>query len=284
MEDYTTAQMKKLGNLKGVGNTKATPGDKKRYRNWFFTLNNYTDEEFEVLKNIITQYTVINEEIGNDGTPHLQGCLFYKNGKTFTAIKKINKRIHWEIIRNKAKAIEYCKKSETRKEGTTPYINGSVQEEKKIRCIEKLYPWQQDIINLMEKEIEEPNDRRINWIYSEKGNIGKTALAKYICINYKNSIYISGRAKDMKYAIVESKQKPEIIICGYPRSIGDTYISYTGIEEVKDGIFFSTKYKSGMCIYNPPVMIVLANYPPIEEQISRDRWNIICLDEITDEE
>jgi len=47
--------------------------------NWCFTLNNYTDEEMEQIKNLapsgIIQYIAFGEEIGEEGTPHLQGYL-----------------------------------------------------------------------------------------------------------------------------------------------------------------------------------------------------------------
>lgn len=46
------------------------------YRNWCFTLNNYTAEEVEVLKGDLPQvkYIVFQRERGHeDGTAHLQG-------------------------------------------------------------------------------------------------------------------------------------------------------------------------------------------------------------------
>jgi hypothetical protein len=46
------------------------------------------------------------------------------------------------------------------------------------------------------------------------------------------------------------------------------------MENVKDGLFFSTKYESGMVRYNPPHVIVFANVPPDVTKMSADRWVI----------
>lgn len=42
----------------------------------------------------------------------------------------------------------------------------------------------------------------------------------------------------------------EIVVMDIPKQV--EHISYTGIEEVKDGAFFSGKYESGMIVMNYP--------------------------------
>uniref|UniRef100_UPI004049B2EE hypothetical protein n=7 Tax=Pseudomonadati TaxID=3379134 RepID=UPI004049B2EE len=61
-----------------------------------------------------------------------------------------------------------------------------------------------------------------------------------------------------------------------PRSQLD-YLSYTGIEEVKNGCFFSSKYESEMVLYNSPHIIVFANEEPTYHKLSSDRWNVVDL-------
>ena len=51
-------------------------------------------------------------------------------------------------------------------------------------------------------------------------------------------------------------------------------IDYVALESVKDGIFMSGKYESGMVIYNCPHLVVFANLPPHRDQLSEDRWKI----------
>ncbi len=57
-------------------------------RNWCFTINNYTDIEVNTLKNLKCEYIVFGYEIGEKGTPHLQGYMEFKGGKRFDTIKK----------------------------------------------------------------------------------------------------------------------------------------------------------------------------------------------------
>jgi len=88
--------------------------DNARARNWCFTLNNYTQEEFDEAEELGARqnYIVIGKEKGTNGTPHLQGYIEYPNAVRGTAIRKLfNGRAHWEVRKGTAKqASEYCKK------------------------------------------------------------------------------------------------------------------------------------------------------------------------------
>ena len=80
-------------------------------RDYCYTLNNYTDEEYEKLKNIECLYHVLGREIGERGTPHIQGYLYFKNPRAFGPVKKLLMRSHVErTITNPQLASEYCKK------------------------------------------------------------------------------------------------------------------------------------------------------------------------------
>jgi len=43
----------------------------ERSRNFVFTLNNYTTEEVELVKEWDCKYLIFGKEIGESGTPHL---------------------------------------------------------------------------------------------------------------------------------------------------------------------------------------------------------------------
>ena len=59
-------------------------------------------------------------------------------------------------------------------------------------------------------------------------------------------------------------------------------MSYIAIEGIKDGCFFSAKYEAGMCVYNPPHVMVFANKAPELTMLSSDRWVVKCLDKPKD--
>lgn len=65
----------------------------KRYRNWVFTHNNYTEDD-EMTWNMQMmdndgplEYCMYGREVGEAGTPHLQGILRVPNAKTLAALK-----------------------------------------------------------------------------------------------------------------------------------------------------------------------------------------------------
>ena len=66
------------------------------------------------------------------------------------------------------------------------------------------------------------------------------------------------------------KRKPKILILNLARSRG-ARLDYGGLEEIKDGHFFSSKYESGQCIFSPPHVVVFANSPPLDGELSEDR-------------
>ena len=127
------------------------------------------------------------------------------------------------------------------------------------------------------------------WYWEEIGNIGKTQFSKYLCLKY-NALLLSGKSADMKYAVcrhIKEVGDPYLIIIDVPRS-GKDYISYGGIEEIKNGVFFSGKYESGQAIFPSPHILVFSNFPPDESCLSADRWDIVHLvredDEIVPED
>jgi len=83
-----------------------------RIRSYCFTLNNYTDEEIELIKNGDYSYLVFGKEIGESGTPHLQGFVRFENAKTMSAIHKLKgwKRTALQVSESPLSAIDYCKK------------------------------------------------------------------------------------------------------------------------------------------------------------------------------
>lgn len=85
-----------------------------RIRSYVFTLNNYTDEEVSLITGGDYSYIVFGKEVGESGTPHLQGFVHFENAKTMTAVHKLKgwKRSALKPAECPRLAILYCKKGE----------------------------------------------------------------------------------------------------------------------------------------------------------------------------
>lgn len=238
-------------------------------RSYFFTLNNpeSSAEQMEQLLELLEPKAYIFQlEKGESGTLHYQGAVYVKN--PIVQPRWLDKRIHWQVTKSWVKAVKYCGKVETRVAG--PWYKG-VEPPSSIQVITVLRPWQVLVV----QELRQPaSDRKILWLWEEEGNIGKTALAKYICTHFK-AIYLNGKGSDAKYAVASfvKNKRLDVVVFGYPRSASE-YVSYGCIEEIKDGIFFSSKYESGMVMYDSPHVVVFSNMPPDTEKMSKDRWDV----------
>jgi len=94
----------------GQGNTNPA---RMRSRRWCYTYNNYNVDDVGTLARLFSdeKFFVQGEEVGAEGTPHLQGYVEFKNPKDLSALKKINNKIHWEkAIANRKANIAYCTK------------------------------------------------------------------------------------------------------------------------------------------------------------------------------
>lgn len=80
-----------------------------------FTINNWTDADVKELKvledNPRTRYLIVGREVGEEGTPHIQGYVYFHNQTVFSTVKKWLSRAHIEVARGSVEAnVEYCSK------------------------------------------------------------------------------------------------------------------------------------------------------------------------------
>jgi len=89
-----------------------------RARHWVFTLNNYTQSQIDSLLNVFAQddspisYLCYGKEVGDSGTPHLQGYISFRVKRGFAFAKRLfNSGAHLEVSRGTpSEAIAYCEK------------------------------------------------------------------------------------------------------------------------------------------------------------------------------
>ena len=68
-----------------------------RSRSWFFTLNNFERGDIQFLTDTLdTEKYAFQHEIGDSGTPHLQGVVYFANARDFNSMKALHNKIHWE--------------------------------------------------------------------------------------------------------------------------------------------------------------------------------------------
>lgn len=85
-----------------------------RHRHFVFTLNNYKDKDETYLSTLECKYIVWGYEYApTTGTPHLQGFISFRDGKTDSAVRKLLPGCFIEPARGTpAEASAYCKKEQ----------------------------------------------------------------------------------------------------------------------------------------------------------------------------
>ncbi|UJO02098.1 Rep [Tadarida brasiliensis associated circovirus 1] len=157
-----------------------------------FTYNNYPEEKYvELLEWEEWRYVVIGKEVGESGTPHLQGYGELKKRKRFDALKRKWPAVHWEQRRaNRDTAAAYCKKEGRYEERGTLPQNASAKSSKeavaRVKKGESMRSIMDDPPNLSGIRVCqlwlsycEPKrsfKSEVHWIYGPSGS-GKTRLA-----------------------------------------------------------------------------------------------------------
>lgn len=265
----------------GGGNT-ILPRD-ARAKGWCFTLNNWTEEEYTKILSYCHESSidkwVIGKEVGENGTPHLQGYIKGKNVIRMSTLKKICHRWHLEISKGSPEDnFGYCSKDRDFTSGGFE-TTAPLREIIKKRIIDKKYKnimwkdWQTKVLNIVKKE---PDSRTINWFWEPNGNVGKSFLCKYLKLTRK-CVIADGKKDNVLHQIckmLDENIEPEIVVLDIPRH-GKDYMNYGLIEQLKDGCIYSGKYEGGECIIDDVHVIVFANFEPDLEKFSADRWNVV---------
>ena len=266
----------------GAGNTDAAPVNLgSTMRRVCFTLNNYTNTEIQHIVSVSEQrgyLYCIGKEVGECGTPHLQGYLEFKSPKTFNTVKGVvGVRAHLEKARGtRAQNLAYCTKEGDHVSNFPVPVCEQV-----LRLYDGVewYVWQQEIIDLLDKT---PDPRKIYWITDVIGNQGKTFLTKYLVAKHR-VLLADGKKQDVFHQIAkrledEDNQDPfQMVVLDIPRHMTD-YINYGLLEQLKNGLIMSGKYEGGTFVFPSPHVIVMSNSAPDLSKFSQDRWHLINLE------
>lgn len=140
--------------------------------------------------------------------------------------------------------------------------------------------WNKIQSKILEIIADRPDDREVNWIYDEDGNTGKSYLSKYLQLTEDIYYITGGKQNDILYGY----EGQQIVIIDLARTYADNLEHiYTIIENLKNGMYLSTKYETTQRLFEVPHIIVMANFKPDITKLSKDRWNIIDTDDYQEE-
>lgn len=237
------------------------------FRNFCFTLNNYTEEEITHLGNgKWWKYLTYGKETGEGGTPHLQGyCELHKRTR-FNTIKQYLPRAHIEPRRGtQSQAILYCHKEDKQpfeegekcEQGQRTDLDGVRQNalEGGMRLVTTIHNYQQ--ICVAQKFLtynEEPRDWKpeIWWIWGETGT-GKSKFAREICQDLdtyvKNTPTKWWDGYDGQEAVIIDDFRQE-------------WFEFTYMLALLDRYEFKVEYKGGSRQFKPKLIVVTCCYSP----------------------
>ena len=264
----------------GGGNTNSPPETDKRpsgAKRWVFVWNNYpSDWVARLAPTLECCQWIGGYEVGKNGTPHIQGYVEFPIKVRPIGYRGAPKEIHWgdkngrPCYGTRAHNLWYCTKEGKGYEGT-------LKPPRPLPNVE-LSGWHMEAKEKFERE---PDGRTIFWYWSEQGKRGKSTMVRWLV--RQGALICSGKASDMKYMIVKYYEKhgdyPECIVFDVPRSM-EKYLSYTGMEEIINGVFASTKYECEPVEMPYVNMFVFANFPPDlnDVDMSSDRFEVVNVD------
>lgn len=256
---------------------------------WCFTINNYTDKDLEYLQSYFIHLCTVlfaSFEVGECGTPHVQGYFILKRNKRLTGLKKLfGDHVHFE----KAKGDKDDNLCYVFKDGSTPFIkhdNGGrgkrnditdfledVESNGKRKAVAKdpaTYVKYHKGLDKAWAILHEPELRtdypEVYWVYGPSG-IGKTgfgASTSYVIIN--NYPWFDGYL-DQETVILDEIDKAEI-----PLRV---------LLQLTDRYDIHVQVKGSTVRFNPPRIVITSSvhpktlYPDTEwQQIRRRLKNV----------
>lgn len=172
-----------------------------------------------------------------------------------------------------------------------------------------LYPWQEKLRTMITQT--KPDDRTVFWIFEKEGNVGKTKFSKYMCFHHKVTaspiffsslslglapfsvpsqipFYTASSERDVAFQVLKEQGRAAYIF-DIPRTIDEKQYGsdikgvFQAIEQIKNGMVFSTKYAPERVCMSPPHVICFANFRPDLTRLSADRWCVLEIDKNTND-
>lgn len=205
---------------------------------------------------------IIGYEVGRGGYRHIH--VRFRGRGTFEEIQRYFRDCH---IEEGSDEWEYEKK-----DGHFVASNDTIEVR---RCrFGRLRDYQQRMLDILETQ----SDRGITVWWDPIGNHGKSYLTRWL-IERRMAYYVPPTAQDVRaiiqYVCAGYQGQPYIII-DIPRSAKWNESLYTGIETIKDGIVYDTRYTARVRDIWGVKVLVMTNTLPKLDALSKDRWQILA--------
>ena len=211
-------------------------------------------------RNDIHDWT-IGYEVGRDGYRHIHVRLNARS--TFSELQCAFRDCHIEEASTGDDWYE-------RKDGH--YISSQDTVDVRKCRFGRLRPNQQRVLQLLDKQ----SDRGILVWFDHTGGIGKSYFTRWL-VERGRAYYVPPTVNDVKqiiqYVCAGYKGQPYIVV-DIPRSAQWTQSLYCGLESIKDGIVYDTRYTAKLRDIWGCKILVLTNSLPKLDALSKDRWTI----------
>lgn len=255
------------------------PPSRLRFRRCVFTLNNYTLEEMELVKQLPVQWIVFGRETGSTGTPHLQGAFVIGKQVSQSTIKSWPGfgRAHFETMKGTPQqSLDYCSKEDRNfyERGTMPQegkrndlkhavemIRGAAtmqqlaQDPEAALCVVKYHKGLTVLRSLLTSVRSGPP--KIFWLHGPTGT-GKTRAAVELAqLKYKH---------DAAFWISNGNLRWFDGFDGQPVAIFDdlrtNHASFSFLLRITDRYPVDVEFKGGFVKFNPHIIFITAPYSP----------------------
>lgn len=270
------------------------PAKKKRKTNakqcrvWDFTAWEPTtkDKIVSMCKSLAGRWCFQLEET-KSGKSHFQGRMSFKVAKRKSEVLNVFEAYevkgHVSLTSNACRNdMFYVQKDESRIDG--PWANTDAKIPWQLARIEKLHPWQESV----REKLEVKEDRIINVIIDQGGNVGKSTLMGWLEVHgYGVEVPCLNRFQDLMQLVccivkTMKPKEPKAFFIDFPRALKQHELAglFSAVEKIKGGYAFDTRYKFVKERFGAPQIWIFMNTKPEMEMLTPDRWKLWMISEL----
>lgn len=234
-----------------------------------------------ILKEISKRYTFQKEKGEKTERLHFQGRFSLKIRKREPELAKLLRDKGWDkfnisitCTKNRDNSF-YVMKEESRMEG--PFTDeNDIFIPKDILKIKELRPWQKTLIDTLNTY----DERTIDVIFDEKGNIGKSTLTRFMMLYHDAELLpFCNDYKDIMRMAYDIGPKKTYLI-DMPRAISKEKLFqfFSGVETLKSGYCYDDRYCFKRRLFDRPRICIFTNTFPDTTLLSKDMWKIWKID------